>query len=470
MNRSSEEHFITQGIGEGVNVLNQMRIDEYLKNLHIQDMNYEKAISELNKAREFLGSPEHILGSELTKHGEVAEVFEVRFGNADKMIVGEEPIYTFDGVGRTAPEDYLKNNLPVQSKFVQADKSISAIMGHLEDYPDFVQNGGTYCIPKDYYEQVKQWLKLSPEELAKLSKSEDGATARRIVKLIRELEEKTGKKFEELVEGSQLNYNQVQLKNASDTIDGKEQEITEMDSKERERYYEKSRASVEEGLKVAGIAAAVSGVLAFMTALISTMSSKKKRISELTQEDWLAIMKETGIGAAKGGVSGGAIYALTNLVGMSSPLAAGIVSATLGIASQTIKLYKKEISFDDYMYNSLDVATEAATSALGAVAGQALIPIPGVGAIIGSIVATTILGFVKKHLFGGGFYEIVKEAHYENEFSNAYRPLIEAFERANNEWMILSNEISEKLQPYIEQSERSFAKKAVDLHSYIEGS
>lgn len=465
---NARDNITIQGIGGGVEIINQMRAEQYIKNIHIQDIHYENAMNELNKARDFLGSPEHILGSSATKHGEVAEVFDVRFGNADRIIRGEDPNFSFDGVGRTAAEDYLKNNLPVQSKFVQSNLSMDAVLKHLNDYPDFVQNGGTYCIPKDFYEQIEAWMKLSPEELAKLPASEGGRLARNVIERIHELEAKTGKEFTDLVEASQVNYDQVQLKRAGDTIDAKEQEIIEVDGQKREEYWKMSQASVKEGLKTAGIAAAISAVVSFATSLISILKGKNKKMSELTKEDWAEIFKETGIGAAKGGISGGAIYTLTNVAGMSAPLAAALVSATLGVATQAIRLYKKEISFDDFMYNIVDLATEAAVSGIGAFAGQMLIPVPGVGAIVGSLVATTVLNLVKKYIFGGGFYELVKQAHHEKEFSDEYKPLVEAFEKSSREWELIERDISNKLRPYINQSERSFENKVGNLHNYIE--
>ena len=465
---SAMDNITVQGIGAGVAVINGIRIERYLENIRIQDMNFENAMNELNKAREFLGAPEHILGSPAAKHGEIAEVLDVRFGNADRLIRGEDPNFTFDGVGRTAAEDYLKNNLPVQSKFVQSNLSMDAVLKHLDTYPDFVQNGGTYCIPKDFYEQIEAWMKLSPQELSNLPASEGGRLARNVVQRIRELEAKTGKSFSELVQPSQLNYDQVQLNHAGDTIDGKEQEIIDVDNEKREEYWKMSRASVEEGLKAAGVAAAISGVLSFATSLISILKAKKKKMSELSKEDWQQILKETGIGAVKGGVSGGAIYTLTNVAEMSAPLAAALVSATLGIITQAVRLYKHEISFDDFMYSSVDVATGAAVSAIGAFAGQLLIPVPGLGAIIGSIVATTVLSLVKKHIFGGGFYELVKQAHAEMEYSDAYKPLVLAFERASNEWKRIDYDISHILRPYIQQSESSFQTKIGGLHDYIE--
>lgn len=466
---NATDNITVQGIGGAVDVINQMRIEKYIENIRIQDINFENAMNELNLAREFLGSPDHILGSTATKHGEVAEVFDVRFGNADRFIRGKDPNYSFDGVGRTAAEDYLKNNLPVQSKFVQSNLSMDAVLGHLDKYPDFVQNGGTYSIPKDFYEQIETWMKLSPKELSNLPASEGGRLARNVVARIHELEAKTGKSFSELISPSQVNYDQVQLNRAGDTIDGKEQEIIDVDGEKREEYLRMSRASIEEGLKAAGIAAAISAVLSFTTTLITLLKGKKKKLSELTKEDWQQIFKETGIGAVKGGVSGGAIYTLTNVAGMSAPLAAAIVSATLGVATQAIKMYRNEITFDDFMYNVLGVATEASVSAVGAFAGQILIPVPGLGAIVGSIVATSILNIVKKHIFGGDFYELVKQAHAEKQFSDEYKPLLLAFESATYEWKRIDYDISNILRPYINQSEDVFTKKTADLHNYIEG-
>lgn len=424
------ENITIQGIGGGVDYINQLRADQYIENIFSQDMNLEKALIELEKARDFLGSPEHILGSMGTKHGEVAEVLEVRFGNADKIIRGEDPIYSFDGVGRTAAEDYLKNNLPVQSKFVQANLSMDAVLKHLDKYPDFVSKGGTYCIPKDYYEKIQEWAKLSPKELTNLPAADGGKLAKKVMEHIKELEEKTGKSFEEIVESSQLEYNQVQLKRAGGTIDAKETEIIEIDGERRQEYWEMAQASVKEGLKAAGISAAISGVITFVTSLITTLKSQKKKISEMTKEDWQEIFKQTGIGALKGGIQGGSIYALTNFANMNASFAAALVSATLGVATQAIRLFKGEITFDDFMYNNIDVAVEAAVSGAGAIVGQMLIPIPVLGAVVGSIVSTTVLSLVKKYIFHGGYYEAVKKAGYEKAFSDEYKPLAIAFDRS----------------------------------------
>lgn len=462
-----KDNVTVQGIGGGVGYINQLRADQLMENLKIQDMNLEGALGELSKARDFIGTPEHILGTQGTKHGEIAEVFEVRFGNADKIIRGEDPNYSFNGVGRTAAEDYLKNNLPIQSKFVQSNLSMDAILNHLEKYPDFVTKGGSYCIPKDFYEQIQSWSKLTPDELAKLPASEGGRLARNVMERIKELEEKTGKSFQELIEPAQVEYNQVQLNRADDTIAAKEKEIIDVDGERREEYWKMAQASVKEGFKVAATYAVIMAVITFATTLIGTLKSKKKKLNELTEEDWKDIFEKTGIGALKGGVSAGAIYTLTNCAKMSEPLAAALVTATLGVASQAIKLYKNEISFDDFMYNILDLSVETAVSGAGAAVGKVLIPIPILGAIIGSFVSTTVLSLVKKHIFGGGFYELVKKAHYEKEFSDEYKPLAVAFEKASREWESKKQDIL-RLREYICKQGDAFVDSLNDLDHYIE--
>lgn len=421
-----------QGIGGVADYVNQIRVDQYIENIHFQDMNLEGAINELNKAREFITSPEHILGNVKSKHGEIAEVFEVRFGNADKIIRGEDPNYSFDGVGRTAMEDYLKNNFPIQSKFVQSNLSMDAVLDHFNKYPDFVSEGGSYCIPKDFYDQIQSWAKLSPEELSRLPSSEGGRLARNVMDRIKELEEKTGRNFQDIIEPAQVEYDQVQLNHAGNTIDAKEQEIIEVDGERREEYWKMAQASIKEGFKVAGISAAISAVLSFATSLLGSLKSKEKKLNELTKEDWEDILKQTGIGAIKGGVSGGAIYAFTNCAGMSAPFAAALVSATLGIVSQAIKLGGHEISFDNFMCNILDLSIETAISGAGAAIGQALIPVPVIGAIIGSLVSTTVLSLAKKYIFGGGYYELVKKASYEKAYSDEYLSLVTAFDKCSS--------------------------------------
>lgn len=417
-----------QGIAGIVGEVNQLRADELLQNLIKQDINLENALQELQKVRDIVAQPQHIQGSLRTKHGIVAEHIEIRFNNADNMIVGNVPNYTKEP-NLSCSIDYYKNGQPIQSKFVQQNLSVDAINDHLNQYPDFLSKGGSYDIPRDHFNKIQEWRNLSPRDLNNLSSSEGGDVARNVVKKIKEFEQANHIKFEDVVHPTQATYDEVQLGKVDNTIDNKEQEITEADETERQKYEFKARASLKEGLKVAGIAAAIDGVLSFGTTVISKFRQGKK-LSDFTDDDWRDIFKETGIGVARGGVTGGSIYTLTNVAGMPAPLAAGIVTATFGIVKQAIQLAKGNISTDDFIYNIEQLSVATAVSGVGAVVGQALIPIPVVGAVVGSLIATKVLGTIRENLFGGNYYDLVNQGKYQNEMSSVYRLLTTSMERS----------------------------------------
>ena len=436
-----------QGVGDIARYMNQMRADELIRNNLLQDVNLEKALRELKEAREFLAHPSTILGNDSTKFGEVAEHLEVAFKNADNLILGSPATATFDGVGRTDCVDFLIDGLPVQSKFVQYHKSVDAVINHLKQYPDFLKTNGSYIIPKDYYNEVVEWLKLSPEELNKLTKAEQGDVARTVVEKIKQFEKDNNVKFIDVVKPSQNNYadvqynpNDIENSPAMDTIDNKEQEINETDEVQREKFEQMAKASVKEGAKAACIAATIDGVISFASTLIVKLSNGK-RLSELNEDDWKDILKNAGIGAVRGGAVGGGIYALTNCANMSAPLAAALVTATIGIVTQAIKLAKCEISYDDFMYNILDLSVESAVSGVGSFAGQMLIPVPVLGAIIGSLVSALVLRIIKNKLLGGGYYKLVRNAEYETAFSLSYRPLVEAYAHCSMEYQLCEQDI-----------------------------
>ncbi len=413
------ENIKNQVTGSLVGEINQLRASELLQNLAKQDINLESALQELQKVRDTVAQPKHIQGSDKTKHGIIAEHTEVGFNNADNLVVGKSPNYVKEPV-QSSPIDYYKNGKPIQSKFVQKSLSIDAINEHLNNYPDFLSGqGGSYNIPRDYYEKIQKWRNLSPRELNNLPSSEGGDVARDVVKKIKDFEQANNLKFEDVVHPTQTTYDEVQLGKIENTINNKEQEITKVDEAERQKYELKARASLKEGLKVAGIAAVIDGVLSFGTTVISKFGQGKK-LCDFTDDDWQDIFKETGIGVARGGLTGGSIYALTNIVEMSAPLAAGIVTATFGLAKQAIQLGKGNISTDDFIYNMQQLATDTAVSGVGAAVGQALIPIPVVGAVVGSFVATKVLGIIRENFFGGSYYDLVSKAKYHNELTSVY--------------------------------------------------
>jgi len=112
----------------------------------------KEALHCLDEVYDFVGTPEHILGSKNTKHGEIAEHTDVAFQNAWNVMNGKSKEASFQNVGRTAPEDYVVAGVKVQSKYINGtSNSLSHVLNHLEKYKDinFGRDGSYYVIPKD---------------------------------------------------------------------------------------------------------------------------------------------------------------------------------------------------------------------------------------------------------------------------------------------------------------------------------
>ena len=107
MDKTAERNARAQGIGSVVSETNKKRLLELyesLNNIQIQDAAQRReleqrlgeALEYIDTVRDFVGTPENILGSQLTKHGEIAEQVNVYFQNARNVIKGYDPVATFD--------------------------------------------------------------------------------------------------------------------------------------------------------------------------------------------------------------------------------------------------------------------------------------------------------------------------------------------------------------------------------------
>lgn len=365
-----------------VDYVNQNRIADKIQKV-IQQNNYlDKAIHEINKIREFVGSPANILGNPLTKHGEIAEQVEVGITNAQSILNGGSIRATFEGVGRTAPEDYLIDGIAVQSKFINgANNTLSHVLDHLKKYQSFSNDGGYYNIPKDQFEIINKIY--NGNEITELNEKTINAIRTKII----EIEQSTGKPFHEVIKPSISTYGEVQQGKIHETIDNHQQNLEAENEKKIEKIEQDHKPTFKEGIKVAGIAAGISATFSLGTGLYYKYKKENKNIfnGDLTIEDW----KELGLDAAKSGAIGGvsslAIYGLTNFSGLSAPLAGAFVSASKGISSLAADFYTGNITFEEFQVNTIFLCADSAGVSLAALAGQTLIPIPIAGAIIGSL-------------------------------------------------------------------------------------
>nr|WP_298522098.1 hypothetical protein [uncultured Halomonas sp.] len=365
----------------GVEFINFSREQAEASALDIQDAALRQAIGVIDLTRNFIGTRENILGSELTKHGEIAEHVEVCVRNA-RSAVEQSPITaTMVGVGRFDPADYRVEGVDIQSKFYNGSRNtLDGVLGHLEKYNDFTHDGAYYHIPKDQFDQIQRVM--SGQNVEDLSEK----TIRSLQAKVAEIETQTGRPFNDVVRPGVSDYAEVQQGAINDTLDRHESEISETDAERKAQIQHEHRASFAEGLKAAGMAAGIAGGMAFGTAIYAKHREGKNVFKgDFNADDWKEIGVTTATGAFGGAVAGTSLYILTNYASMGAPFAAAVVSTGKGVASLTQQLNKGDINVDQFIDLGTAVCSEAAIVALATAAGQAAIPIPFIGGIVGSL-------------------------------------------------------------------------------------
>ena len=423
-----------QAVASWISYLNQIRFDLLVERLKNQDLNLKDALTELNELKQFIGNTSHILGSEYTKHGEIAEHMQVNIANARNAVQGLKKEYSFEGVGRTAPEDYLKNGQPIQSKFYNGLKATffghHGLGEHLKTYPDFVKNGGMYDIPSDQYQRLSELLDKYYNNPSSLSKH-DFTLATRLDEFM---------KTNHLVMGrditpSVVDYSEVQVQKAAATVNTEEKNILNKDKKIREQAIQDAAPTMQEGVKVTAVSAALEGGISFCLAV--AQKRKEKPFSSFTKEDWEEIGISAGKGTVKGGIRGAAIYLFTNFTATPANIASAYVTAAFGIAAQIKLLESGEISKEDFVINCETICLDVSVSAISSLAGQIIIPIPVLGAIIGNVVGEFV-------------YEICKQ------FGNSMT--IKTVEKYYREMTDLLTKLDEKYQKTLEMISSEFER------------
>ena len=382
-----------QAVASWIDHLNHLRFDELVNNLTQQDTNLEGALEALGKLKEFVSNPSNILGSDLTKHGEIAEHVQVNVSNARNIIEGLNADYSFDGVGRLAPEDYLRNGTPIQAKFYNSTgNTLEAVRIHFEKYPGFIENGGKYQIPKDYYDAFQKFAVMSPEEGGKLTNDE----GRRLYVAVQKFINDSGVDPKD-IEPTVANYSDVQQGTVNDTIKNEQQSIEETDQKRRTQFYDESKPTLHEGLKVTIASSAIEGGMTFCLGVYRKLKSGKK-IYDFTADDWKDLGIDTLKGSGKGAVRGAVVYTMTNFTKTPAPIASAMVTASFGVISQARLLQNGQITPEEFIYNSEVVCLDVAVSAVASMMGQILIPVPILGAIIGNAAGMFMYNIAKDHL------------------------------------------------------------------------
>lgn len=378
-----------QASGVVVQAINEARVHDEIIKLAAQDAAFETAVEQINRVRGFLSRPQNILGSAMTKHGEIAEQIEVGIRNARQALAQESMTATFDGVHRTGPVDYLINGIGVQSKFINGiPANLNHVLNHLNTYKDFTVEGSFYIIPKDAYEAIQTLLNGEHIEGLKTSTEET------IKALVKQIEEQTGKPFSEVVRSSVVNYPDVQVYKAPTTLDNEQQDLANKNEEIKDKIIDDHKPSLQGVAQATLVGGAVVGTLSLATGLYAKYKAGKNVFKgDFTAADWQEVGLNTAKGTAGGAVAAGSIYLMTNYAGMAAPFASAVVSAVKGMASLADDYRKGVISFDEFVDLGMIVCAESAIVGVSTAVGQALIPIPILGAVVGSLAGKMVAEF-----------------------------------------------------------------------------
>ena len=347
---------------------------------------------EVQVIRDFVGTPQNILGSVATKHGEIAEQVNVGIARAREVLLGNTPTSTFEGVGRLAPTDYIRDGVGVQAKYYNGlQNTLRGIAEHAERYTGFSSGKGVYDIPSDQHAQIRQLNQNGSIEGLSQSKSDA------IRRSIDALEQRTGRPAGELLQRGESSYPEVQQGRVHDTIRDREGELNRQNDRLKDTARAEHGTSLSGLGKAAGIGAAVAGSLTLAQGTwVKYREGKNPFKGEFTLTDWRDVGMPAVQSAGVGAIAGGGVYLLTNSTKLAAPAAGSLVSGLMGVGSLLGQYHAGEISGDEFVDMSQMVVLDTAIVGLASMTGQILIPVPVVGALIGSLagkhVASAISG------------------------------------------------------------------------------
>lgn len=378
-----------QAAGVVVQAINEARINNEIIKLAAQDAAFKTAVEQIDKVRDFLSRPDNILGNHMTKHGEIAEQVEVGIRNARQALAQQAMTASIDEVSRTDAVDYFINGEAVQSKFINGiSNNLRHVLGHLDKYSGFTTDGSYYIIPKDTYEAIQTLLNGGHIEGLKAS------TEEAIRELVKKIEEQTGKPFATVVQSSVVDYPDVQVRTVSATLDNEQQNLSNQNEELKNEIARQHRPSWREAGQAALVGGAVGGSLSLATGLYAKYKAGKNVFrGDFTAEDWKEIGIDTAKGTAGGALAAGSIYLMTNYAGMAAPFASAAVSAAKGIASLAEDYRKGDITFDEFVDLGMIICAESAIVGVSTAVGQVLIPIPVLGAVVGSLAGKMVAEF-----------------------------------------------------------------------------
>ena len=374
-----------------------------------QDRAFYDAAAAMQRVKDFVGSPETIIGSAETKHGEIAEQCHVGFRRALDFLYQRTPTATFEGIDRTGPVDYV-DGIDIQSKYYNGLRNtLGGVESHAERYAEFVTEGGRYHIPKDQFDQL---LKLRETGTV------DGLSARsaeRLRTLTESLERQTGRSIDDLLASGETSYGEVKQGRVHETIDAREADLIEQDEELRRQFRVEHGHALGGAMTAAAMGAAAGGGVGFAQAVwVKYREGKNPFQGDFSTADWKDVGLQVAKGSAGGTIAGGTVYLLTNTTHLAAPFAGSLVSGLMGVGDLVRQYQAGQIDGDEFVNLSLMVTSESAIVGIAATTGQTLIPVPMLGAFIGSVAGKFVASAVRECL-GNESDLIARLEHYAGE-------------------------------------------------------
>lgn len=402
INKQTVHNTIGQGMASYVDYINNLRLVDLSKKLSLLLREQTEQLKDLakieSKAFEHLDFTKKNIdnlieinrGGKTGVHGFIAEYAEAGIVNSRRALDGLRKLTTV--IDNNGLADLKSGHSEVQMKFYN---DLLSELKESSKYTDLKM-----MFPKDHVEIFEQVMngEVNIEYNGGLLSNSKIST---IKKLIEEESILRSEPYTKWMRSSVLNYDEVQKGAIHKTLETEEARVkanvaSKKTSIEEEKLqkgkvaYQESQASFKEASKVAGIGAAIQGGLNFGM-FIYNKHKEGVEIWEFSPNDWYESGIQTAKGAIKGGFTGYSIYGLTNVCKLSAPSAGALTTGTFGLMN-AVAQYRSGLLDDDgfidlVLFNSID----ATGAAIGAAIGQTVIPIPVVGALIGSIITTTTI-------------------------------------------------------------------------------
>jgi len=441
-----------QAIAAWVNYLNQLRIDTLLNKLATQDINLGKALDSIDGALKTIRDEivDRNRGGLKGMHGFIAEVAEIGVGNAKQMILGQEATHQL--LNDNGPVDLVINARNIQQKFSMAGGrfSLDAVLAHKLKYPEFLEGGGVYQLPRNHFDAIKTLVGMSEGEALEQLVNGDSPFSMRQWRRVNDFVVENDINVDTL-RPSTFEYQDVQRGVYEKTLAQEKAGLKETDREQRQEAYDASKPTVQEGAKVTIGSAAIEGATALVLA-IRAKRKQGKQLRDFDTTDWQEIMRDAGVGSVKGGARGFSLYMLTNFTATPAAVASAIVTASFSIAEQAHRLRGGEISELEFVENSESVCIDAAVSAVSSFVGQALIPIPIIGAVIGNSIGQIMCSTVSSALSE-------REARLIEEYAQTQRELDEQLER---EYAELLSQFNDSLAQYFVLLDAAFSPDPIE--------